>query len=548
MRSSRYLTPSAVTGTTFNGTSFDDSFNGTADDDSFLLQLGGNDHVFGNDGSDGFYFGGAYTALDLVNGGAGSDTVALQGDYAGTTLGVLVDVEVLLLDSGSDPQFGDTLSHRYSYNITSVDGNVAAGQELRVQATNLLAGENIAFDGSAETDGYFSIFPGQGTDVLKGGAGGDGFFFGSDGNMTAFDRVDGGAGTDSLALRGNYFGASAITFQNASFTNIEVLALLSSHTNEYGGMISAGGFDYDLTMADGNVAAGQRLDVIGALLGADEIVHFDGRAETDGAFRVISGAADDIIYGGQGDDLLYGQAGRDQITAGAGHDLVDGGSGDDQLLFGSGLTVDDVVNGGDGTDSLWIGGRDYVDADFTNVANVESVVINTVGNTFTFAGEAEQAGIKSFIDVSAGSYLIDASAYSAGNSILGFSGCAGADFFLGSNTLNNLYLYNRQTDSFGSTQDVIGNFVSGFDRIAVSGIAGTTGNQINFVGNFSTEIAAEVALPFNSFQLNAVFVQSDHTLWFDINHDRQLDAHDLSIVLTGVTSLQPQDVGHGLFA
>ena len=321
MRSSRYLTPSAVTGTTFDGTGFDDSFNGTADDDSFLLQLGGNDHVFGNDGSDGFYFGGAYTALDLVNGGAGIDTVALQGDYAGTTLGVLVDVEVLLLDSGSDPQFGDTLNHRYSYNITSVDGNVAAGQELRVQATNLLAGENIAFDGSAETDGYFSIFPGQGTDVLKGGAGGDGFFFGSDGNMTAFDRVDGGAGTDSLALRGNYSGAAAVVMQNSSFSGIEVLALLSGHSNEYGGQIEPAGYDYDLTLADGNVAAGQRLDVIAASLGADETLRLDARAETDGSVRIISGAGDDSLYGSANADVIYGGLGADTIDGGPGADL-----------------------------------------------------------------------------------------------------------------------------------------------------------------------------------------------------------------------------------
>ncbi|MDB5722994.1 MAG: tandem-95 repeat protein, partial [Alphaproteobacteria bacterium] len=101
---------------------------------------------------------------------------------------------------------------------------------------------------------------------------------------------------------------------------VEVLAFLSGHTNEYGGALVAGGFDYDVTLANGNVAAGQSLDVIATGLGADESLRFDGRAESDGTFRILSGAGDDTLFGGAGADTLSGGLGKDRLEGGAGAD------------------------------------------------------------------------------------------------------------------------------------------------------------------------------------------------------------------------------------
>ncbi|MDB5720920.1 MAG: hemolysin-type calcium-binding repeat family protein, partial [Alphaproteobacteria bacterium] len=264
-----------------------DDVTGGGGADTFFLQKGGNDRATGGGGDDGFFFGGALTAADTVDGGTGTDTVALQGNYAaGVTLSGIANVEFLSLLSGANTQFGEPGTNRFSYALTTTDSNVAAGQTLTVQATGLLATETLTFNGSAETNGNFRVFAGQGNDVLTGGAGSDGFFFGSDGNLTGADRIDGGAGTDSIALRGNY----ALVLQDATFRNVEVLAFLSGHTNEYGGALVPGGFDYDVALANGNVAAGQTLDVNGATLRADESLRFDGRAESDGAFRILSGA------------------------------------------------------------------------------------------------------------------------------------------------------------------------------------------------------------------------------------------------------------------
>ena len=298
----------------------DDLLHGGLGNDQLRLEAGGTDSAYGDGGDDAFYFGAAMDSRDSVDGGIGNDTIAIQGNYTGLVLAGVVNVETLLVASGSSTQFGDLSNSRYSYDVTTSDSNLAAGATLSVIATGLLPGENLALHGSAESNGNFRVFAGQGTDVLIGGGASDGFFFGASGNFTGADQVDGGAGSDTLALRGNYVGSGAIVMQAASMVRIEVLALLSGHTNEYSGVIAAGGFDYDVTMADGNVAAGQRLDVNAALLGADESVRFDGRAERDGSFRILSGAGGDTLYGGAQADTLYGGLGADRLEGGAGAD------------------------------------------------------------------------------------------------------------------------------------------------------------------------------------------------------------------------------------
>src|SRR6478752_2304015 len=93
----------------FSGTPGNDSLEGSADSDSFFLQQGGDDHAVGAGGSDGFYFGAALTGADFVDGAGGSDTLALQGDYAsGLTFGDLRDVETFLILSGTDTRFGES--------------------------------------------------------------------------------------------------------------------------------------------------------------------------------------------------------------------------------------------------------------------------------------------------------------------------------------------------------------------------------------------------------------------------------------------------------
>jgi hypothetical protein len=300
------------------GTSGNDVITGTANGDFFMLQQGGNDIAVGLGGGDAFYFGAALTAADQVNGGGGSDTVAIQGDYsAGLTLGAanLIGVETLALMSHSDNRFGGGSASNYSYNITTVDANVAAGTQLIVNAAVLQAGENLTFNGSAETNGSFFIYGGKGVDTLTGGAGADIFFFAEDGRFGPGDHIDGGAGQDVMVLRGNY----TIVLTGTEIVHTETVVMMSGADARF--YAPGTPFSYDITTADATVAAGETMTFNGAGLGASETFHFNGSAETDGAFRLFGGSADDVLIGGAQSDLLYGGLGSDNLTGGAGIDF-----------------------------------------------------------------------------------------------------------------------------------------------------------------------------------------------------------------------------------
>jgi predicted extracellular nuclease len=272
--------------------SLGETLNGTSGNDFFRVEQGGNDTVSGLAGRDIFFFGGAFTADDQVNGGSGIDTLALQGDYsAGVTLGTgttsnINSVEWISLLSGSNTFFGESGSNRYSYNITVLDANFenVEGGFVRVNGANLLPGENLTFNGSNESSTRFVIYGGQGTDILTGNGQSDIFFFGHDNSFNAGDKVVGGDGYDGLFLRGDY----AIDFNDAgyagAFSGIENITLSS--------------FSDDAPPARrrrrvrlchhlGRRSARERGDddVNGSLLTAEETMVFDGASESGGNFR-----------------------------------------------------------------------------------------------------------------------------------------------------------------------------------------------------------------------------------------------------------------------
>jgi Ca2+-binding RTX toxin-like protein len=286
------------------------------------LEDGGNDTAKGLGGNDVFLFGATLTSADKVDGGAGSDQLAIQGDYwtSPLTLGAnVINIESLAILPGSDTRFGDTAGNLYSYNLTTLDVNVAAGIQMTVDANRLRAGENFTFDGSAETDGRFFIYGGGGTDTLKGGMGNDAFYFGENGQWGASDHVDGGlGGIDQLGLRGNY----TIVFGATQLVSIESIGMVSALDTRFGALGTTN--HYDLTMNDGNLAAGVQMTVDATPLRAGETLAFNGSAELDGSFRVFGGAGDDHITGSHGNDILVG---------GRGSDLLDGGAGADTFRY-----------------------------------------------------------------------------------------------------------------------------------------------------------------------------------------------------------------------
>jgi Ca2+-binding RTX toxin-like protein len=229
----------------------------------------------------------------------------------------LTNVEVLVLQAGNDTRFGDTAGNYYSYNLTTVNENVAAGQLLVVNANTLRSGENFTFNGSAETDGSFLTYGGFGTDTITGGEKVDGFYFGV-GRFGASDVINGGAGNDQLGLQGNYTGSNAVVFGAAQLTSVETIVLLSGADSRFGG--GGSNFSYDLTTVDANLAAGVNMIVNANTLRSNEVLTFNGAAESNGSFWVFGGAGNDPIVGSAGADSLYGGLGADTLTGGAGND------------------------------------------------------------------------------------------------------------------------------------------------------------------------------------------------------------------------------------
>jgi len=122
--------------------------------------------------------------------------------------------------------------------------------------------------------------------------------------------------------------------------------------------------------------------------GADTIT---GSTKAD---TITGGAGIDTITGGAGGDTVHGGDGADAITAGTGADTLNGDAGDDVISFATAnLTSLDTVDGGAGTDTLSMTNvSSIVDADFTNITNVEKVTqTDTTHNMTLVLGAASNA-------------------------------------------------------------------------------------------------------------------------------------------------------------
>jgi Ca2+-binding RTX toxin-like protein len=160
-------------------------------------------------------------------------------------------------------------------------------------------------------DGNDSIYMHLGADIVQSGAGDDVVWsFNHSGAISPDDRIDGGAGFDTLRLVGGGYEAG-LALQGATLKNFEAV-------------IFGDGYDYRLTMNNANLAAGASFVVNASAILAGHGLTFNGAKETDASF---------IIYGGQGNDTLTGGGQGDQIFGEGGVDLLKGGAGADSFGY-----------------------------------------------------------------------------------------------------------------------------------------------------------------------------------------------------------------------
>ena len=397
---------------------YSDNTGATDSEDTINSGLGGSDIIHAGAGNDTINFGNDLDASDQVDGGFDFDVLAIY-DQTSVVFGAnsLTSIEEIYLPALSLP-----VGFAGFQSLTMNDANVTAGNTLLVDGSQLSSDTFFTFDGSAESDGHFTIYGGQGSDTLTGGKQKDIFHLEYGGNDTATS----GGGIDIFYFGDAFTAADTVIADKSAGGRIELfgtsyaggITLGATTMRNVTDLWLDGGANYTITLNDGNVAKGKLLTVDGYFLAAGKSLTFDGSAETDGSLRLDGGDGNDVLVGGAKADTfdLFAEG---NIIFGGGHgggaDTAVGGGGSDQFL---GLIEGDVIDGGAGFDTatavtplsdfqfdfaantiisiekLIVGGLFYVMND-ANVAAGKTLIVE--GHAGSFDGSAETDGHFKFV-------------------------------------------------------------------------------------------------------------------------------------------------------
>lgn len=370
-------------------------FGGNGDD--VLVGGAGDDQAFGQNGNDRLVWNPG-DGSDLNEGGAGTDTVEVNGGSAAETFVIAANGGRVRLDRVSPAPFFLDVGTSESLVLNANGGDDA------ISASNLPAGLiQLTLDGG---DGNDTIAGGAGNDTLLGGAGND-FVDGNGGSDVArlgdgrdtfqwdpgdgSDTVEGEAGPDRMIFNGANIAESVEVsanghrvhfLRNPGNITMDLNGVEEVDFNAFGGADTVTVNDLtgtdlielniDLASVPGVAGDGQADGVVvNGTDGADAITVAGGANAVSvllGSFRVdVKGAepaSDQLTINALGGDdrvdasglsdvsillTLNGGDGDDTLTGGAGADTLTGGDGDDTLIGGDGQ---DVLDGGAGTNTL----------------------------------------------------------------------------------------------------------------------------------------------------------------------------------------------------
>jgi Ca2+-binding RTX toxin-like protein len=349
-------------------------------------------------------------------------------------------------------------------------------------------------------DDTFNLSQG-GEDTAKGFAGTDSFSFGT--AFDALDQVDGGGGNDSVKLNGDY----NVDFQSTTMVNVEKL-------------IVAAGHDYDLTLDDATIAAGDSLTVTASALGAANTLYLADTSELDGSLTVVGGAGADTVVGGHNYTSFNAGAGDDELDAYGGVNVFKGGDGNDVVRVYAPISAGSRFDGGTGSNQVFLvgdfsGGQIIGKGWATNIADFGlfgthdyklSLQDGIVAAGQTIYMYANSIAASNTVSIN-GSHLTQGNVYlqgGAGNDTLigstgndGFEGRQGADTMTGG-TGNDKFYFNGAGDSTSVNFDRITDFNAATDRFqmnlpsTVAAIDPTVTSAAINAAHFDTQLAHAV--------------------------------------------------------
>jgi len=347
----------------------------------------------GGTGNDTFNTNGTYGTTDVLNGGAGTDTLVLtNGQAVGTTAAQsnVTNFENLQVAA---------LNGTVNVNHFGATGLILGADIAGASTVNFAAGTNNVdfrtFDDAAGALAFTVNVAGTATtDVV---------------NVTA-----GNATAANGAVGGITWGAAAVTINGGETVNLSSIG----GANTFGGQ-------FNIT----DTAATQSLVITG-----NQNITFTGavRADTINASG-MTGTAALVLTGGTGTTAttITGTANADTLNGSTAGDIINGGAGADNIanvVTGTAATAGDVLTGGAGFDTFTLRGDVASGALATILPTAAQITDFTVGTTATStdilqlsatntnysgAGTGFHAGITAATAVAAGSTVIQSVAQNA---------------------------------------------------------------------------------------------------------------------------------------
>jgi Ca2+-binding RTX toxin-like protein len=345
--------------------------------------------------------------IEILRGGAGSDTLISNNSWATTMIGGAgddiiegwIEDDVLLGEAGDDRLHGIEGDNSLSGGdgddfLLSINGaNTMEGGAGR----DLLLGEVAADDPGRDLASYAGSAVGVRVVV---DAAGNGFGFGGDAEGDTLDGMDALLGSslgDTLQGRDLDGGLGADSLQG----------IAGADTLVGGGgadtLAGAGGADSMLGGAGNDLYVVQGADILAESIGGGaDTVRADatwslgaeiedllllGTATHAGsgnasANRIAGNGVANVLSGFGGADTLRGEGGADSLVGGGGNDRLEGGAGNDTMAGGANDDTYVVTDAGDVVTEIAGGGADTILASVsaTIAAEVELLALQGAGN------------------------------------------------------------------------------------------------------------------------------------------------------------------------